>query len=115
MAHACVRAGADLVIGHHPHVVQGIDYIEGVPVVYSLGNLCFGGTIPLSGYDAILVRAEFAFGEQEKPKISLRVIPILTSSRAAENINDFHPVPAEGMDFVRISYLVQSDSGRPLP
>lgn len=36
-----VAAGADLIIGDHPHCLQNIDYIEGVPVIYSLGNFWF--------------------------------------------------------------------------
>ena len=36
-----VAAGADLIIGDHPHCLQMIDYIEGVPVIYSLGNFWF--------------------------------------------------------------------------
>jgi len=38
---ALVRAGADAVIGHHPHVPQGIEYLDGRPIVYSLGNFVF--------------------------------------------------------------------------
>jgi poly-gamma-glutamate synthesis protein (capsule biosynthesis protein) len=34
-------AGADLVVGHHPHVPQGIQIVDGSPVVYSLGNFVF--------------------------------------------------------------------------
>ena len=30
-----------MIVGHHPHVVQGVDFIEGVPVFYSLGNYVF--------------------------------------------------------------------------
>lgn len=40
-AEALVTAGIDLIVGHHPHVVQRIDTISGVPVVYSLGNFIF--------------------------------------------------------------------------
>ncbi len=36
-----VAAGADLVVMHHPHVLQGIEWVDGVPVVFSLGNLVF--------------------------------------------------------------------------
>lgn len=46
LSHAAVDAGADLVIGAHPHVLQGIEYYRGVPVVYSLGNFVFGSQIP---------------------------------------------------------------------
>lgn len=45
LAKELVSAGADLVIGSHPHVLQGIEYIDGVPIVYSLGNFLFGSVI----------------------------------------------------------------------
>ena len=38
-AHALVRAGADAVLGHHPHVLQPVEVFEGRPILYSLGNL----------------------------------------------------------------------------
>ena len=42
----CIDAGADLVVGSHPHVLQGIEYYRGKPIVYSLGNFIFGSSIP---------------------------------------------------------------------
>ena len=41
LAHALIDYGADLVIGHHPHVVQHIEQYNGVPIFYSLGNFIF--------------------------------------------------------------------------
>ena len=41
-----VSAGADLIIGHHPHVVQKMEYINGKPVFYSLGNFVFDQKTP---------------------------------------------------------------------
>ena len=41
MARALARSGVDAVIGHHPHVPQGVEYINGVPLVHSLGNFVF--------------------------------------------------------------------------
>ena len=41
--HAMVDAGADLVIGSHPHVLQPKETYNGVDIIYSLGNFCFGG------------------------------------------------------------------------
>jgi poly-gamma-glutamate synthesis protein (capsule biosynthesis protein) len=41
IARAAVDAGADLVIGHHPHVVQDVEIYRGKPIVYSLGNFVF--------------------------------------------------------------------------
>lgn len=57
-----IDAGADLVIGSHPHVLQGIEYYKGKPIVYSLGNFVFGSSIPktmllkvqLEGDEAVL-------------------------------------------------------------
>lgn len=37
-------AGADLVIGNHPHVLQPMEMYNGVRIIYSLGNFCFGGS-----------------------------------------------------------------------
>lgn len=41
-----IDAGADLVVGSHPHVLQGIEYYQGKPILYSLGNFIFGSSIP---------------------------------------------------------------------
>src|SRR5262249_32026446 len=43
LAQTAVSAGASLVLGSHPHVLQGMEIRDGVPVIYSLGNLVFGG------------------------------------------------------------------------
>lgn len=111
MARACRRAGADLVIGHHPHVVQGLDRIDGMPVVYSLGNLCFGGTVKLTTYDALLVQAVFSPDSADHP-LTLRLIPILTTSSAGKKVNDYRPVPAAEADALRILKKVQRDTPR---
>ena len=39
-----VDAGADLVIGNHPHVLQPMEIYNGVPIIYSMGNFCYGGS-----------------------------------------------------------------------
>jgi poly-gamma-glutamate synthesis protein (capsule biosynthesis protein) len=46
LAHALVDAGADLVVGHHPHVVQDIELYRGRLVLYSLGNFIFDQYFP---------------------------------------------------------------------
>jgi poly-gamma-glutamate capsule biosynthesis protein CapA/YwtB (metallophosphatase superfamily) len=40
-AHACLDAGADAFVGHHPHVTQGVEWYNGKPIFYSLGNFVF--------------------------------------------------------------------------
>ena len=43
--------GADLVVMHHPHVLQGIDVLDNHYVFYSLGNFCFGGNMTIRASD----------------------------------------------------------------
>ena len=43
LAHRVIDAGADAIVGHHPHVLQGIEQYKHGVIVYSLGNLIFGG------------------------------------------------------------------------
>lgn len=67
MARQMVDAGADLVVGAHPHVLQGIEYYKGKAIVYSLGNFVFGSSIPRT---ALL---QVALGEGSEPL--LRLVP----------------------------------------
>jgi poly-gamma-glutamate capsule biosynthesis protein CapA/YwtB (metallophosphatase superfamily) len=46
VAHAAVDAGADLFLGHHPHVLQPIELYKGKPILYSLGNFLFVSPTP---------------------------------------------------------------------
>lgn len=46
MAHDFVDAGARLIIGHHPHVVQDSEIYKGIPIYYSLGNFLFDQPFP---------------------------------------------------------------------
>jgi poly-gamma-glutamate synthesis protein (capsule biosynthesis protein) len=55
VAYAAVEGGANLVIGHHPHVLQDVEVYQGVPIVYSLGNFIFDlGVIERTRNTAIL-------------------------------------------------------------
>ncbi len=45
-AKALLRLGADAVIGHHPHVPQGVEWVDGKPIVHSLGNFVFLQSAP---------------------------------------------------------------------
>lgn len=64
-----VEAGADLVIGAHPHVLQGFEYIDDVPVVYSMGNFWFNSKT----LDSCMIEATVNAGELEE----LRFIPCI--------------------------------------
>lgn len=72
-------AGADLVIGSHPHVLQGIEYYNGKPIIYSLGNFVFGSSIPRT----LLLKAEWD-GEET----CLSVIPATSSAGYTRELTD---------------------------
>lgn len=114
IAAAAAAAGADVVIGGHPHVVQGVAAVGSVPVLYSLGNLMFGGTIELSTFDGMLAQLRLRFDAEGYRGCTVRLLPVLTSGRAAEGINDYCPVPAQGEDARRILDKVQADTVFPL-
>lgn len=67
IAQHCFNAGADLVIGAHPHVLQGIEFMDGKPVFYSLGNYIFSQTIARTA----LVKVEVA----EDGEVTYSLIP----------------------------------------
>lgn len=54
-----VNAGADLVIGNHPHVIQGMREIENIPVFYSLGSFVFDQDWSLETQQGIIVVVTF--------------------------------------------------------
>jgi len=60
VAHAAVEAGAALVIGHHPHVLQDVEVYQGAPIVYSLGNFVFDMDVIERTRDTALLRAVLA-------------------------------------------------------
>lgn len=108
MAQDAVDAGVDIVVGTHPHVVQGVEYREGTLILYSLGNLMFGGTHDMTTFDAMLAQVRLRFSAEGYEGAALSLIPILTSGSAP--FNDFCPVLAAREDALRILAKVQADS-----
>lgn len=88
----CIDWGADLVIGHHPHVMQGIEEYNGRFIVYSLGNFCFGGNKNPKDKDTMIFQQTFTFvnGVKQEDK-TIRVIPCRISSVTSKN--DYCPTP----------------------
>lgn len=95
LAHAAIDAGADLVLGHHPHVLQGIEQYKGKNIVYSLGNFCFGGNMYPSDMDTMIFQQTFTLkgGKLQEDNVT-NIIPCSISS--AEDYNNYQPTPAAG-------------------
>ena len=84
---AVAAAGADLVVGHHPHVPQGIQIFHGVPIAYSLGNFVFYQPSDLAyrkiGY---LLKARISAGELT----GIRLVPYQISDRGLNRLTGAH-------------------------
>lgn len=74
MAHAFIEAGADLIIGSHPHVVQQSELYQGKKIYYSLGNLVFDQYFSAETQRGLLVGVTFKIdGTQEFSEIPVRL------------------------------------------
>ncbi|MCM1090395.1 MAG: CapA family protein [Butyrivibrio sp.] len=97
----CIDWGADLVIGHHPHVLQGVEEYNGKYIIYSLANFCFGANRNPTDKDTMIAQQTFTFVDGEKQEeTEFRVIPCSVSSTSTRN--DYRPTPAEGDEASRI-------------
>ncbi len=93
-AHLAIDAGADLVIGHHPHVLQGIELYKGRAIFYSLGNFVFG-SISSSSDRSIIARVSFAGDRQQIELVPLNVLnsevryqPVVLAGASGEAVID---------------------------
>lgn len=53
-----LEAGADIVVGGHPHVLQGMEYVDGKPIVYSMGDFWFNGKTKYTGLLQLKITAD---------------------------------------------------------
>ena len=98
-----IDEGADLVCGHHPHVLQGIETYKGRNIVYSLGNFCFGGNSSPSDMDTMIYQQTFTIDADGVKKDNVtNIIPCSISSAAYDGYNNYQPTPAEGDETTRI-------------
>ncbi len=98
-AHATIDAGADAIIGHHPHVLQGIEHYHNGVIVYSLGNFVFGGN-SRNSYQTALFRIELSAGIPSFGVIPIRVDHWRVSlSEGAEAEETLHLVRVRSQEF----------------
>lgn len=112
IAHFAINNGADLIIGHHPHVIQEIEQYKGKLICYSLGNFCFGGNVNPKDKDTFILQAKLRFNSGKLISQAIRIIPCSISS--SDNINDYCPTPMEGVkkaDFIKKLNLLSKHAG----
>ena len=101
LAYYAIDNGSNLVIGHHPHVLQPIEKYKDSYIVYSLGNFCFGGNTNPKDKDTIIFRQTFTFVDDVfVPNNQIEIIPCSISS--ITNRNNYQPTPQTGEEAKRI-------------
>lgn len=98
LAYAAIDAGADIVVGAHPNVLQPIEEYNGGIIYYSLGSFTYGGNIYPEDYDSALIRQEVILAADGTVSLGqTTAVPVCISSRT--DWNDYQPVPyAEGSE-----------------
>lgn len=109
LAHLAIDQGADLVVGHHPHVLQGIEKYQGKNIVYSLGNFCFGGNKNPSDKDTMIFQQTFTVenGERVEDDVT-NIIPCSLSSESG--YNNYQPMVLEGSEKERVLQKIEEFS-----
>ncbi len=110
-AHSMIDAGADMVIGHHPHVLQGIERYNGHYIVYSLGNFSFGGNSSANSPSTIIFRASFTDDVSGVRNTRVSVVPCYTTSSGSTK-NNFKPTPLYGDDGEKVINRLLTLSGK---
>ncbi|MDF2841330.1 MAG: CapA family protein [Clostridia bacterium] len=104
----CIDIGVDLVLGHHPHVVQGIETYKGKSIVYSMGNFCFGGNKNPTDKDAYIYQHSFNFKNNVLQQEEGQVIPVSISS--VKTRNNYQPTPLKGIEADRVMNKIKNCS-----
>lgn len=114
LAHLAVDQGADLVVGHHPHVLQGIEKYQGKNIVYSLGNFCFGGNRNPADKDTMIFQQTFTIENNTLVQDDVtNIIPCSLSSVA--EYNDYQPKVLEGSEKDRVLQKIETLSQQITP
>ena len=89
IATRCINAGADLIIGSHPHVLQGVEYIENVPVFYSLGNYVFNDSLDRTAGVKVIVQQDGSATYQLLPANTKSSCTALMDDAGTQNVYQY--------------------------
>ena len=113
-ARIATDAGTDLVIMHHPHVLQGITVMNNRYVCYSLGNFVFGGNCKVRALETMAVQAALTFDDEGVLQGSqLFLYPMHVSDDPVDN--HYQPCLVTGEEAEQVLKLVQADSTLTIP
>ena len=113
MAHELVDAGADLVLGCHPHVLQGVEVYNGKVICYSLGNFCFGANKKPSDVRSMIFQQTFTFEDGVlQDGVDAQIIPCRITSTKSDAQNDYQPKTVSGDSKQEIIDMVNESSAK---
>lgn len=106
-----IDCGASVVLGEHPHVLQGVEKYKGKYIVYSMGNFCYGGHTNPSDKDTMIFQQTFTVknGKLAKNR-DARIIPCSISS--SSYLNNFQPRVLKGSSKDRLIKKMRRISSR---
>lgn len=108
-AHFAIDAGADLVIMHHPHVVQGMEIYNNRTICYSLGNFCFGGNKDVRAMEAMVAGVEMTFSDDGQ-YLGQQVTLYPANISGTYPANNFQPLFVSDEAAQAVMTLVQNDT-----
>jgi hypothetical protein len=112
LARYAIDNGADIILGHHPHVIQGIEKYKNRIIAYSLGNFSFGGNSNPKDKMTYIFQSNFKFTNNILTSIGVKAIPCSISS--VDYKNDYSPTPLKGsakVDFLTNINKLSQNSG----
>lgn len=109
IARLAVDAGADLVVMHHPHVVQGMSVLDQRSVLYSLGNFCFGGNKRVRAIESLVAVVELWFSD-EGVYAGQQVTLYPAHISGTQPRSNFQPTLVTGKEARGVMKLVQADT-----
>jgi poly-gamma-glutamate synthesis protein (capsule biosynthesis protein) len=109
LLHAYVDAGADIVVGHHPHVVQGVEWYQGKPIFYSLGNVLMQmhSLHPWTGF-GFFARVTFQREDDAPPRVQVEACPHRIFGLSAIPLDD--DPQASALEGIFFAHLREVDS-----
>ena len=108
LAKFSIDSGADLVVGSHPHVIQGVEEYNGKQIVYSLGNFCFGGNKNPSDTDSMIYSITMNFSDGKFTSETHEIIPCSITTSSSRN--NYQPTILEGDEKQRVLDKIQQYS-----
>nr|WP_280517047.1 CapA family protein [Lederbergia sp. NSJ-179] len=111
--HATLDAGADIIIGCHPHRLQSVEKYNGKYIIYSMGDYAFGADPTFLSRQTAMFRLHFAKENGTVVMKGMRIVPAFENSNGSETENNYQPMPLFGKDakdvvdeLIRISNMI---------